>query len=60
MYNPINELIKNIENFGAGDLINIKKNNNKDILVPMNDENIKSIDLKNKKIILDPIKGLIN
>ncbi len=48
-----------IENFGAGDLINIKPIKGNNFYIPMNEENIVSINVKNKKIFIDPIKGLI-
>ena len=52
-------LVQNIESYGASDLINIIQKNKKTFLVPMNKENIVSIDLKNKIIVLDPIKGVL-
>ena len=48
-----------VDNFGAGDLIEtIYKENN--IYIPLNDENVLSVNIKNKKIIVNPIKGIIN
>ena len=52
--------IINIDNFGAGDLIKIKKTNNKSFYIPMNDENIVKVDIKKKLIIVNPIKGILN
>ena len=52
--------IINIDNFGAGDLIKIKKNNNKSFYIPMNDENIVKVDIKKKLVIVNPIKGILN
>lgn len=43
----------------AHDIISVK-NENKDYLVPYVDEFIKQIDLKNNKIIINNIKGLID
>ena len=48
-----------VDNFGAGDLIEtIYKDNN--IYIPLNDENVLSVNTQNKKIIVNPIKGIIN
>ena len=52
--------IINIDNFGAGDLIKIKKTNNKSFYIPMNEENIVKVDIKNKLVIVNPIKGILN
>ena len=52
--------IINIDNFGAGDLIKIKKINNKIFYIPMNDENIVKVDIKKKLVIVNPIKGILN
>ena len=51
--------IINIDNFGAGDLIKIKKTNNKSFYIPMNEENIVKVDIKNKLVIVNPIKGIL-
>ena len=51
--------IKNIENYGAGNLINIVKTNGDNIYIPMNDDNIHKINLKEKIIIINPIKGIL-
>ena len=48
-----------VDNFGAGDLIEtIYKENN--IYIPLNDENVLSVNIENKKIIVNPIKGIID
>ena len=52
--------IIDIDNFGAGDLIKIKKDNNKSFYIPMNEDNVVKVDLKNKLIIVNPIKGILN
>ena len=52
--------IIHIDNFGAGDLIQIKKNNNKSFYIPMNEENIIKVDIKRKLVIVNPIKGILN
>tara|TARA_Y100001936_G_C15642150_1_gene442010 strand:+ start:80 stop:586 length:507 start_codon:yes stop_codon:yes gene_type:complete len=51
--------ITNVKNFGAGDLLEIKKNQ-KTFFIPMNNENLKEINIKKKIIIVDPIKGLLD
>ena len=52
--------IIDIDNFGAGDLIKIKKDNNKSFYIPMNEDNVVKVDLKKKLIIVNPIKGILN
>jgi len=52
--------VKSIENYGAGDLINIDSKNNKEFYMPIDKENIVSIDLKKKIIIVNPMKGLVD
>ena len=52
--------IINIDNFGAGDLIEIGKINNKSFYIPMNEDNIVKVDIKKKLVIVDPIKGILN
>ena len=42
-----------------GEILQIKKQNGKNVLVPFVDEFIVEVDIKNKKIIIDPIEGLI-
>ena len=54
----IGEVI-NVENFGACDLIEIRKNF-KNLYIPMNKENVCSVKISSKKIIVNPIKGMIN
>lgn len=53
-------MIVDIKNFGAGDLMEINRENSKIFFIPMNNENLISVDLKNKIIIADPISGLID
>ena len=48
-----------VDNFGSCDLIDVRKNY-KNIYIPMNDENIVSIKISSKKIVANPIKGIIN
>ena len=49
-----------IDNFGAGDLIKIKKDSNKSFYIPMNEDNVVKVDQKKKLVIVDPIKGILN
>ena len=52
--------IIDIDNFGAGDLIKIKKDNNKSFYIPMNEDNVVKVNLKKKLVIVNPIKGILN
>ena len=52
--------IIDMDNFGAGDLIKIKKDNNKSFYIPMNEDNVVKVDLKKKLVIVNPIKGILN
>jgi len=52
--------IINIDNFGAGNLINIKKTNNQSFYIPMNEDNIVKIDTKKRLVIVNPIKGILD
>ena len=52
--------VVDIKNFGAGDLVEIINKEKKLFYIPMNKENIVSVDLDNKTIIIDPIKGLFD
>ena len=49
-----------IKNFGAGDLIEIINNVKKTFYIPMNEENIINVDIYKKKILVNPIKGLLD
>ena len=51
--------IVSVKNFGAGDLLETKINN-KTFYIPMNKENLVSVDLDNKKIIVNLLKGIID
>jgi 16S rRNA processing protein RimM len=51
--------VMDVNNFGAGDLLELIYNNKK-IYIPMNKENIVSVDIDKKMIIVDPIKGIID
>lgn len=48
-----------VDNFGAGDLIETIYKDKK-IYIPMNNDNVISIDIDAKKIIINPIKGVID
>lgn len=52
--------ILDIKNFGAGDLMEISKDNNKNFFIPMNKDNLINIDLKKMIIVVDPILGLLD
>ena len=52
--------IIDIDNFGAGDLLKIKKDNNKSFYIPMNEDNVVKVNLKKKLVIVNPIKGILN
>ena len=58
-----NKLLGNIikiDNFGAGDLINVQKHKGKSFYIPMNNENIVKIDIKKKIVQVKPIKGILD
>ena len=61
MYSNGNNLGKviDVSNFGAGDLLETTYNNKK-IYIPMNKENVISVDIEKKIIIVDPIQGIID
>jgi len=52
--------IINIDNFGAGDLINIKNSNGKSFYIPMNKDNIVKVDINRRLVIVNPIKGMLD
>ena len=53
-------VVFDIKNFGAGDLIEITSGSNKNIYIPMNDDNLTSVNIIEKKIIVNPMKGLLD
>tara|TARA_A100001011_G_scaffold338269_1_gene368985 strand:- start:3001 stop:3507 length:507 start_codon:yes stop_codon:yes gene_type:complete len=57
--NKLTGKVTNVKNFGAGDLLEVKLNN-QIILIPFNKENIISVFINKKEIIADPIKGILN
>ncbi len=48
-----------VHNFGAGDLLEIIFKEKK-IYIPLNDDNVISVDIENKNILVNPIKGIID
>lgn len=48
-----------VSNFGAGDLLETTYNNKK-IYIPMNKENVISVNIEKKIIVVDPIQGIID
>ena len=48
-----------VDNFGAGDLLETIYKNKK-IYIPLNDDNVLSVDLEKKIIFVNPIKGIID
>ena len=51
--------INRIDNFGAGDLISVTPLKGKDFYIPMNKDNIISINLKKQIVIISPMKGIM-
>ena len=51
--------IIDIKNFGAGNLMEIKNNSKKTFYIPMNKDNLINVDINKKKILVNPIKGLL-
>ena len=56
--NDLGEVI-DVSNFGAGDLLETTYNNKK-IYIPMNKENVISVNIEKKIIVVDPIQGIID
>lgn len=52
-------VVVGVSNNGASDLISVKSKSKKISLVPFVDELVPTVDIKNKKIIINNIKGLI-
>ena len=51
--------VVSVEDFGASDLLETKINN-KTFYIPMNKDNLVSVNLDKKEIIVNPIKGIID
>lgn len=47
-----------IENYGGDDLLSVLSENDKKILIPMREEFIENVDIKNKVIVIKYIEGL--
>ena len=52
--------VVNIKNFGAGDLMEIINNDKKNFYIPMNENNLINVDINKKKILVNPMKGLLD
>ena len=51
--------VANVDNYGAGDLIDIKPDNGSSVLIPFTKEAVPEVDLAGRKITIDPeIAGL--
>ena len=48
-----------VDNFGAGDLLETIYKENK-IYIPLNDDNVVFVDIGNKEITINPIKGIVD
>jgi 16S rRNA processing protein RimM len=53
-------IVVDIKNFGAGDLIEITSANKRNFYIPMNDDNLTNVNILEKKIIVNPMKGLLD
>ena len=52
--------IIDIKNFGAGDLFEIQNTKDKNYFIPINNDNVLDINIQKKKIIVNPMLGLID
>ena len=50
--------VTNVNNYGADELLEITYSNKK-FYIPMNKDNVVSVDIKRQIILVDPIKGII-
>ena len=48
----------NVDNFGAGDLLETVYKSKK-IYIPMNEDNVLSVDIEKKISIINPIQGIL-
>ena len=53
-------IVINVKNFGAGDLLEIKRNDQKNFYIPVNKKNLINVDISKKIIMADPMLGLID
>ena len=58
--NKILGSVIDLKNFGAGDLLEVHDKKKKNFFVPMDKNNLVSVDIINKTIIIDPLYGLID
>ena len=52
-------IVVDIQNFGASDLMEVENNFQKFFYIPINDENIVSVDTRKKVIVANPILGIL-
>jgi len=52
-------IVTNIQNFGASDLIEVNNNFQKKFYIPMNNENIVSVNIRKRVIIVNPLPGVL-
>ena len=52
--------VANVDNYGAGDLIDIKPDNGSSVLVPFTKEAVPEVDLAGRKITIDPEAAGLN
>ena len=52
--------LESIENYGAQDIFKIRLKNNKEALIPYIDDFVKRIDIKERKIEIEVIDGMLN
>ena len=53
-------IVNDVCNFGSGDILEVSLDGRKvTIYIPFNKDNVKKIDLVNRKIFLTPLKGLV-
>ena len=57
--NGVLGIVDDIKNFGASDLLEIKYSKKK-FYIPMDNDNLVKVDILNKIIIVNPIKGLLD
>lgn len=52
--------IKAVHNFGAGDVIEVVADEGRGVMVPFNDRVVTAVDLKNRRVVIEPPKGLLD
>ena len=54
-------VVTEVHNFGAGDLIDVRLlGTSKTVLLPFNESTVSEVDLDKKKLLVDPIAGLLD